>query len=372
MKRQVLFNTSVSAGLIILLAGFLVLHLGCRKTIEITERPVTKYTELKVDPHFEFENFNDVDATIYVPSPKASGMNIIQIFQGNPAEGGKLITTGGLSNGQFNSMVRLPSRLKEVYIAKLASDGYNNYVAVPIVNNAIVYDFSKGGGPPLSPGSVTANDCNSGCTNIVTGTVDNLTVESGEVYCVEDGSSAVFNQLKVNSGGTLKICGTASVNSYNSGGGEGTIIVTPSGTLTLPKHENYFTLENYGSLNISGSKTCKLNGSLHNWGTVNISVKFENKGTIINDGSFTITKKFKNKSGSVFTNNCSFYITEDGNDAFKQEGTFHNNGYVSVEGELEFKSGSTTNLGLNSLMVTEEELKIAGDILLARTHKELS
>ena len=205
MKKQVLFNTFVSVGLIFLLAGFLVLHFGCRKTIEITERPVTKYTELKVDPHFEFENFNNVDATIYVPSQKASGMNIIQIFQGNPAEGGKLITTGGLDNGEFTSAVRLPSRLNEVYIAKLASDGFNNYVAVPIVNNAITYDFSKAGGP-LDPESINSNDCNSGCTSTVSGTQNGLTITSGEIVCVNEGTSAVFNTLEVQTGGTLKIC----------------------------------------------------------------------------------------------------------------------------------------------------------------------
>ena len=363
MKKLPLVNTTLSAGLIILLAGFLLIQNGCRKRLEITDKEPTKFTELKIDPTFEFENFKNVDAVISVPLLKASGMNIVQVYEGNPAEGGKLITTGGISNGQFTSAVRLPSRLTEVYIGKLASDGYNDYVAVPIVNNSISYDFSKAGGPPLAPGSVSANDCNTGCTNTVSGTVSNLTVASGEVYCVDDGTAAVFNRLKVNTGGVLRICGTASVNSYSSSGGEGTIIVTPSGTLTLPKHDNSFTIENYGSLNISGSHKCKLKGSLHNWGTVNIAVDFENEGTIINDGSFTITKKFKNKPNEVFTNNCSFYITKSGHDAFKNEGTFNNNGYVSVEGEIKLTGNSTTNLGLNSLMVTEEELEIEGDVV---------
>ena len=363
MKKQVLPNKALSVFLAILLAGFFLIQNGCRKIPDNPDKQPTKFTELKINPTFEFENFSNVDATIAVPSLKASGMNIVQVYQGNPAEGGRLITTGGIINGQFVSAIRLPSRLTEVYIAKLASDGYNDYVAVPIVNNSISYDFSKAGGPPLAPGSVSANDCNTGCTNTVSGTVSHLTVASGEVYCVDDGTAAVFNQLKVNTGGVLRICGTASVNSYSSSGGEGTIIVTPSGTLTLPKYESYTTIENYGSLNISGGGTNKLNGSLHNWGTVNIGIKFENKGTIINDGSFTITKKAKNKSSGEFTNNCSLYITRGGEDAFKQEGTFHNNGYVSCKGELQMTGSSTTYLGLNSLMVTQKELDIEGDII---------
>jgi LruC domain-containing protein len=360
-------NTSkaVFLTIILLLISFTFVQQGCRKTITITEKPTTNFTDLKIDPTFEFDNFKKVDATITISNSKATGMNIVQIYQGNPAQGGKLITTGALnSQNQFVSSVRLPARLSEVYIGNVASDGFNEYVAVPIQNNALSYDFGRpGGGIMKSIGAVSANDCSSGCTNTITGWNYSITINSGEVYCVDEGTSATINKLKVNSGGTLKICGTATVNKYHQGGGDGTIIVTPSGTLTLPKYSTDHEILNYGSLNISGGGTNNLNGSLHNWGTVNISIKFINKGTITNDGSFTVTNDFTNDPGAEFTNNCSMYVTENGNNAFKQNSTFTNNGYVWVEGEIDMTGSSTTYLGLNSLMVSEEDVSIEGDII---------
>ena len=365
MKPKLPNQKAVFFVILLILISFAFTYQGCRKTIKITEKPAEKFTDLKIDPRFEFENFKKIEATITISNLKTTGMNMVQIFQGNPAQGGKLITTGALNaQNQFVGSVRLPSRLTEVYIGNVASDGINEYVAVPIQNNNLTYDFGKpGGGILKSVGAISANDCSSGCTETIEDYISTLVINSGEVVCVDEGTSVTINKLKINSGGTLKICGTASVNKYHQGGGDGTIIVTPSGTMTLPKYNTDHEILNYGSLNISGGGTNSLTGSLHNWGTVNVGVKFINEGTITNDGSFTITDDFTNNPGAEFTNNCTLYISEDGNNAFKQNATFTNNGYVLVEGEIDLTGSSTTYLGLNSLMVTEEEIQIEGDVV---------
>lgn len=363
MKTQLLHHRSISLTLLAIIAISLITLQGCKKTVEVEEKTPTKFTELKVASNFEFQNFKNVEATITIPALKSGVQSVVQIYEGNPAEGGKVILTAALdANNQFKSSVRVPARLTDLYVGRLSSNGENAFVGVKISGNTLTYDFSKGGGELKSTGTATSNDCGTGCTQSVSGTVSNLTISSGQVVCVLDGTSAVFNSLKINSGGTLKICGTASVNSYSSTGGEGTIIVTPSGTLTLPKYNSYFIIENYGSLNWTGGNyTTKLNGSLHNWGTVNAGLKFTNEGDIINDGSFTVTKDFLNNTASTFVNNCTFYATSTSSNSWSNNGTFTNNGYVNVGGTANVSGNATLNLGLQSL-IDCKQFKLQGDV----------
>jgi LruC domain-containing protein len=354
MLKTVFKGRLIQIGFLSMISIFLLFAEGCKKEVKVDDSLPTKFTELKVASTFEFESFKNVEATITVPALKGAAQSIVQIYQGNPAEGGKLIMTGSLdANNQFKSPVRIPTRLTDVYIARLTSSGENAYVAVPITGNTVTYDFGKGGVAQKSTGSSNSNDCTTGCTSTVSGTQSNLTINAGQMVCVNAGTNATFSSLKINTGGTLRICGTATVNSYNSTGGDGKIIVTPTGTLTLPKYNTYFTIENYGSLNWSGSSTTSLNGNLHNWGTVNSTIKFTNQGTIINDGSFTVTDYFINNTASFFTNNCSFYATSTSNNSWSNNGTFTNNGFVRVSGTANVSGGKVLNLGLQSLFETK-------------------
>jgi len=363
MKAGFLKNRGILTGFLALLVISATVIPGCRKKFPEKDLP-TKFTDLKVAPNFEFQSFRDAQVVITVPAVKQTSQNIVQIYQGNPAQGGRLILSGPLdANNQFTGPIRIPTRLTDVYVGRLASDGNNEYVVVPVSGSNIIYDFGKGIKSVQAIGSVTGNDCLTGCTSSVSGTQNNLTINSGQVVCVLAGTTACFSSLKINSGGTLRICGTATVNSYNSTGGTGTIIVTPSGTLTLPKYDTYFTIENYGSLNWSGSctYTTNLNGSLHNWGTISVTIKFTNKGSIINDGTFTVTQDFLNNTGSIYTNNCSFYATNTSNNSFSNNGTFSNLGYVNVGGTANVSGNGILNLGLQSLFDTKK-FSIQGDV----------
>lgn len=362
MLKQIFRSRLILVGFLAVLSVVLLPSQGCRKQNEPVNPAPSKFTDLKVPPNFEFESFKNVEATITVPATKQTAQNIVRIYQGNPAEGGKLITTGSLdANNQFKSPLRIPTRLTDVYIARLSSNGENAYVAVPVTGNTVSYDFGTGKGGYKSTESANSNDCNTGCTSTVSGTKSSFTINAGQVVCVNAGSNATFSSLKINTGGTLRICGTATVNSYNSTGGDGAIIVTPSGTLTLPKYDTYFAISNYGSLNWSGSGTTKLKGSLHNWGTVTSTIKFDNQGSVINDGSFTVTDLFINNTASVFTNNCSFYATDCSNNAWSNNGTFTNNGFVNVTGTTNVSGSAILNLGLQSLFQTGD-FKFQGDV----------
>jgi hypothetical protein len=335
---------------------------ACRNNDNPIEEKPTNFLDLKVDQSFKFESFSNVETSIKIGNTKALGSDIIQIYDANPNLGGKVILTGSVNqNGEFNLPLRIASRLKEVYVGKLSSTGINEFIAVLVQGNVLSFNFAT------QKSEETINPCNDGCTQTVQGTNTDLIITSGQMVCVNEGTSAVFNKLKIETGGVLRICGTASVNSYKSGGGgAGTIIVSPDGHLNLPKYNIVYTVENYGTLNFNGSSdgTVQSNGSIHNWGDISSCNKFINEGSIINDGSFTLSNTFTNNPNGTFVNNCEMVVDDDSNNAFKQNGNFTNNGYVYVDGRADFtgSGGKITTFGVGSLFGTDS-FKVQGAIV---------
>ena len=335
------------------------LFVSCHKNSNQSNNNVDNFLDLKVSESFKFENFLNLETSIKLADTKAGGVDIIQIYDAHPNNGGKVILTGSVNqDGVFDLPIRIASRLSEVYVGKLSSIGANEFIAVEVSGSSIKLDFNNFK-------SVTDNDpCTSGCTSTVSGTHNSdFFITSGETVCILEGTSASFNKIHIESGGTLRVCGYASFNKYKNGSGEGAIMINETGTMNLPKYNNEFTIENYGSLNYSGSGTIQLNGTIHNWGEISSTITMINQGSIINDGSFTTSKNFTNNPDATFINNCEFIINKTGNNSFKQNSDFTNNGYVYVKGTATF-SGSgpkITTLGVGSLIETED-FKIQGNI----------
>ncbi len=331
---------------------------SCHKSNKIHQVIPNKFVDLKVDAAFKFDNFKDLKTSIKIPTSKSSGIHIIQIYDAHPKDGGKLILTGSVNqNGVFDLPVRIASRLKEVYVGNLSSTGTNEYLAVPVEGSAIHYNFTG------IKSTTTVNNCGDDCTNTAQGSYNNLIIASGEVYCVDEGTTATFTHLKIESGGKLRVCGNTLIHSYKQGGGAGTIIVSSTGVANLPRFKIDFTIENYGQLNFTGNGTIQLHGSIHNWDEISSTIVMVNKGSIINDGTFNTSKRFTNDPDATFVNNCTFRVNSNGNNAFKQNSDFTNNGYVYVKGTANFAgSGSKiTTLGLGSLIDTKH-FKIEGNI----------
>ena len=320
---------------------------------------IDNFLDLKVSESFEFESFLNLETDIKLASTKATGVEIIQIYDAHPANGGKIILTGSVNeSGEFKLPVRIASRLSEVYVGKLSSSGANEFVAAQVSNSIIKVDFSN------TNKSVADNDpCTTGCTTTANGTYNsNFTITSGQIVCVDEGTSATFKKLHIDAGGTLRVCGNVTVINYQGGSGDGLLLVNSTGTVTLPKYSVDLAIENYGNLNFSGSGTISVNGSIQNWGDISSSIKMLLKGSITNNGNFTISKDFEINPDATLINNCQFYTTS--NDDFKQSGYFENNGYLSVDGELDLTGSGNkkTTLGIGSLIDTED-FKIEGEIV---------
>jgi LruC domain-containing protein len=331
---------------------------SCRK--DNNEKEPTNpesFVDLNVSRAFNFESFQNVQTAIQLTNTKATGAEIIRIYDAHPNDGGRLISTGAPnSSGEFSLPLRIASRLEEVYVTRLTASGINEYVAVPISGNKLEFNFNQ-----TKEVQVVDPYCDCDPADVLPNNYNNdLTIPAGESRCVALGNHATIKDLKIESGGTLKVCGTASVNKYKNDSEQGLILVSPSGSINLPKYTLSYSLENYGTVNISGSGSSQIDGPIENWGTVSISIKMVNHGAIINHGTITTSKDFDINSNGSLVNNCEFLLTDDD---FMQSGSFTNNGYLYVDGEAHFTGNGNdkTILGPGSLIETDE-FKINGTI----------
>ena len=128
--------------MIFFLFYLLLIQVGCRKTNEPATELPAKFTELKINPSFQFDNFINLEVAITVPKPAGLLIPVIQIFQGDPSIDGKLISTGATdANAQYRASLRVPSRLKELWVGKTSVTGANEYIAVPITGTTMNYTF---------------------------------------------------------------------------------------------------------------------------------------------------------------------------------------------------------------------------------------
>jgi len=318
-----------------------------------------KFVDLQVDKSFNFESFQNVQTAIQLTNSRISGGEIVQIYDGHPSDGGKLILTGTANaQGLFTLPVRLASRMSEVFVGRLNAFGQNEFVKVPVTGNKISFDFQ----PKTNTIKVVDPFCDCDADDILPNNYNaNLTIPQGETRCVAAGNHATIKDLTIRSGATLKICGTASVNKYKQDSPNGTIQVSPDGTLTLPKYTLNYSLNNYGNVNISGNGTGNLSGPIENYGTISSTIKLNAKAEILNNGIFTTDEEFTLNSDGSLVNNCKFFVT-DGD--FKQSGSLINNGYIYVDSEVEFTGNGNdrTELGQGSL-IEADEFKINGEIV---------
>ncbi len=348
--------------LIVALLLFAMAFQSCRKDNSNNNKEVPEnFTDLKVDKGFNFESFHNVQTAIQLTNSRIAGGEIVQIYDGHPNQGGKLILTGTANDqGMFTLPIRIASRLEEVYVARLNAFENNEYVVVPVSGNTISFSFAnkdleqKVVDPfcDCDPNDILADNFNA-----------DLSISAGETKCVIAGRTATIKKLSIGSGGSLKICGTSTIKKYIGNNSGGNIIVSPSGNVLIQEGGVPLNLENFGTLNFS-SKDVALDGSLINYGTVVSSKKVTVNGYMENIGSFSTTDEFIVAQNGEVINYCEILITDKD---FEQKGSFTNNGYVSVDDKITFE-GQTT-LGNGSLIEAKDfEIKHANGDFVSGTN----
>jgi len=364
MTKRLFFTGMILAALFIT---------GCRKEQNEGNAPVpNQFTDLKVNPDFKFQSITDVDVTIKVETTGKTSLKVIEIYQGNPAQGGKLISRGATgSNSEYKTRVRIPSRINELYIGKLSSDGNNRFAAVPVTGSTLFYDFNQ---PlkELKSGTLVQSgpDCGSGCTQTLSGNIQNLVINSGQ-SCILSGVSVTIGTLTINNGGVLMICGTATIGNINSWSSS-SVIVSSTGILQYANMSfgNGLHIDNYGIIDASAINV-NSGGSIHTYpsSTTTVSGQVNNGGTFINEGTLSVTGTFNNNGGNVLFNNSGTITVGNG---LSNNAALVNTGSLTVNNNnLTINGGSTfTNSGIvmvNGAMVNMAVTTNNGTITVAKT-----
>ncbi len=213
-----------------------------------------------------------------------------------------------------------------------------------------------------------SGDCVTGCTQTLLTNQSNLTISSGQVLCVPQGTSITISNSNM-AGGTLKICGSVTFSGFNVNAAS-TIIVLATGSVSGNLDKNNLTIKNYSAsmnwtvsqitanvenyggfnVNIGRGNTFNVNGTLTNFGTVITQGHMNVQGTVINNGPFTLNGKVVNNGNGIITNNCSMTLSGSSRE-FQQNGTLTNNGYINLSGEFSCNGSSTTaTFGQGSLV----------------------
>ncbi len=370
---------------LILLSVVALTFTACQKDEVPPPSQVQNMKDLQVSPDFKWETARDIELNFSSSMPSASTLAKITVYDGNPADNGQIIASGAVGNGlNFTTLLKIPTRIAEIYAEYKDANGMVQLVNIPISGNKVNYTFTaalKYGN--LKSSLVVEPDCSTDCDQTISGS-GSYTINGGKTFCITDNFNGSISFESWDGGGTLKICGTASIPQLIVSGGNCKVIVTGSGSLTsttlilenggileaysntlvnvgtlnlntnnakVMSYSNNFNInsnfapnglvENSGTMNVSGNYTNNGNG-LINIGTLNIANNLESNKNINNSGKIEVDGNITFNSGEVVTNTCQ--IITHGNLTINGSTFTNNNAYIKVDHN--FTLNSTSNLVL--------------------------
>ena len=374
MKKFTKIYKILTLGIIISMVG----HYGCKTTSNETEpSQKTNFTDLKVSPDFKFETTKEMRVHLeIVTSNSNEPTHKFEIFNGDPDNGGKLITSGITTPYfTFETDIKIPTAVTQLYILRKDVNGEVEKVTVDATGDNIYYSFNTSMMMVSNFKSTTSLYSDPGCgtcDEIVSGgTYNKLTINNNKVYCIESGSNVTVSNKIDFKGGKLYVCGNLTVSKIQANNSGGDFVLSTGGTMSLSNGnidkdlDNFINFgtasisgqvtikdmnfENQGTLNISGGVNAQTE-DFYNTGTMSVAGSFNNNEEGVNSGTLTVSGHFNNNGNSEFTNECKLIIT--GN--FNQNNDFENtdNSYVSVGQNTNLNGSSTTIMGVQSLIST--------------------
>ncbi|MCK9291130.1 MAG: LruC domain-containing protein [Bacteroidales bacterium] len=273
MRKQVFFIGMV----------FLIAFVSCKRDHEINPE-ITKTSDLKVPQHFDWSTTTDISLQVSLPQDGVFPfMSKLSVFQGNPFDGGRMIASGSISPQQpYKQVIRVPSYLEKLFLLLETSRGSQILSEVAITAQVIDFTFSSGSkqtvfkSVAMDPEDGPACD---DCDFVISGN-DNITITGGKTYCVTDNFTGTVSFENWNNGGTLKVCGTASIANLTITE-NANVIVTQGGSLTLGSVSMWGGANN--SVVVYANSTLKING-----GFMTQAHHVQNHGTMEIGGAFTI------------------------------------------------------------------------------------
>ncbi|MCB0804313.1 MAG: LruC domain-containing protein [Bacteroidales bacterium] len=374
--------------------------------------PVSTFAEMQVPQDFRWETNQYVELNIQVPaSKKYDPKSCITVFDGDPLSGGKRIMSGSAMQSEpLTGTMNLPAYLKSVFVMYENPFGGSTTVEVPIAGGKANYDFelANAWGTGMQKEAVknflSGPDCSSGCDEYISGN-QNVTIESGKTYCVQDNFNGNIDFAAWNGGGTIRICGSATFTNNTIGmysechivvaeggsltlntlemGNNSTLTVFPDAEVTINKLNCWSEMSgivNYGTLEINNNSY--LRAEFDNYGLIKFSNKLEiDRTSVVNTGELNIEGDFQvYGTGCSFSNSGQIAVGEkfqlDHNVVFINDGEIHvseklavndqagliNNGSMVVEDDIDL-NGSTETIN-NCKIVCDKEMSVTSSAKL--------
>jgi LruC domain-containing protein len=341
---------------------------SCKKELTQNEQasaPIESMNDLVVEESFDFTTSQTIDIKIVAEDFKGLPATKIDIYNANPNEGGLIIKSGITNKEQeFSTIVTLPADQQTIHIRRTTYNGTIETVTMDITSADLEYTFSSKSGYGSFKGNVDGPGCTDCTTTINNHQSGNLSINSGEVVCILSGASFTGG-LNMN-GGTLKVCGSLTVQWIN---GDGMIIVNDDGAfiannlnmndsdLTVENYSDAFmvgagpnikgTFKNYGTINLAGANINK-DGQFYNYGTINFSNHFNNSEYVYNEGIMNLAGNVNNNNGSGIDNYCTMNVA--GN--FSNNEVLNNYSYIQINGRLTCNNKGYLNMYDQALIET--------------------
>ncbi|KAA8484981.1 LruC domain-containing protein [Arcticibacter tournemirensis] len=313
---------------------------SCKKDNSTPSTEPLKMEDLIVKEGFDWSTTKAIKFNIGITDTRfANAEHSISIYDGDPANGGNIVSTGKASLIRaFIEKINFPSAVKDVYVVKTSPDGSTITEKVAINNTEVSIAFgqqkssssiSSVSGKSSFSVSVDNAACPAGSTEINSNMNSWSSVPAGQTHCVT-GDVRIEG---LNIYGTLRIYGNVRSENLSVYGG-GKIIIVNGGTFTGKIFQNASNayVENNGEINTLAYDDFFTGGEFVNNGTlktkrfsVNTSSKFinagevnalgavaiggrncENKGTFIIGGNFSI-----NSDATNFINSGTITVTGD-------------------------------------------------------------
>ena len=378
----------------LVLCTMLLIFPGCHKKLSQDSSSVLTMDDLVVADSFNWETTKVANLQVSVEMlPENIGKLVrISVFDGNPAQSGKLLINGGAGyESPFEAEIKLPSATGKLFL--LAEDGTGQNILDSVaVSSDIQYTFSQAVILKDIVNSSADPDCSKATPQNTLSGDQAVTISNGTQYYV----TGLFTGAVTfaGSGGSINVCGTLHPQSITNMGAGCFICATQGGSVildntltmgngsrltaysnshihlggmvmngTTPRLINYcndwvvnsqFTTsggtENYGSMLYNGGLNITpatpnfvTTGSITVNGDLNLSTTFWNNGKILVTGHF-------NLNGGTFYHNCSLIVQQD---LVLNSGSITLNGaYLKETGNLLLNPGVTVLIKNNSMIST--------------------
>jgi LruC domain-containing protein len=371
---------------LILVAGIISLA-SCKKDLEkkfetgqnsASEIEVSKMSDIKVPTNFKWELTKSVSVKVNLEDNSFGALkHKVQIYLEDPATNGISLAEGAISLAQeFESTISVPSATKELFVVRTAPDNSKMIEKVTISgSNSVLLNIKPVLKKTFSLGKSASPNCNTGCTQTISTSNQNLNVNNGDVICVTGNNITIgFNA----NGGTIRICGSNVTVQNASLNNSSKLIVTSTGSASFSNlNMNGATTEflnwgtvsmsssfspggsiiNHGTINTDGDYNLNTQSTQTNNGIINVgeSMNVNGNTTLTNNGSIVTDDDFKVNGTGLFINNCKLWVKKE----FHNNNTVRNYSYIRVDDETKINGGA--ELGMyNGAMFRTKDIIING------------